>query len=263
VSRPPSSSFPTEPPDDEHVAAAGDTPERVRSSETEPVPDRSADAAQPEALVPEVIDAGSAPLGRDGRPLDVRGRRPLVFCGMCGALNPANAFYCAACGTTLIDAFHATEGLRVYEQPDSASRLIEIVPSGTELDIVEDPNSPEDFVRVRLEYGRLGYIRLQDVATMAEVPRGPGDPDSAAELAINTNARGCVSSTAALAAIALVGLLAILMLIVMERASTYDQGTLAIIFCMGLGPLMLMTVLLYLYAKGREDRIARMTEDDE
>jgi hypothetical protein len=98
---------------------------------------------------------------------------------------------------------------------------------------------------------------------MAEVPRGPGNPDSAAELAINTNARGCVSSTAALAAIALVGLLAILMLIVMERASTYDQGTLAIIFCMGLGPLMLMTVLLYLYAKGREDRIARMTEDDE
>ena len=215
--------------------------------------------------MPDVVDSGyaSALMTPDGRAIDVRGRRPLVFCGMCGALNPATSFYCAACGTTLVDAFHATEGLRVYEQPDSASRMIEIVPSGTELDIVEDPNSPEDFVRVRLAYGRLGYVRLQDVATMAQVPRGPGDPDSAAELAINTNAQGCVSSTAALAAVALVVVLAILMLVVMERASIYDQGTLAIIFCLGLGPLMLMTIALYLYARGREDRIARADEDDE
>ncbi|MGC4107444.1 MAG: SH3 domain-containing protein [Thermomicrobiales bacterium] len=225
----------------------------------------TAEIARAGGQIPEVIDAGGArALTTPGdQPLDVRGRRPLVFCGMCGALNPAESFYCAACGTTLVDAFHATEGLRVYEQPDSASRMIEIVPSGTELDIVEDPNAPEDFVRVRLHYGRLGYVRLQDVATMAEVPRGPGDPDSAAELAINTNARGCVSSTGALASIALVVVLAILMLIVMERSSIYDQGTLAIVFCLGLGPLLVMTIAFYLYARGREDRIARMTEDDE
>ncbi|MGC4192584.1 MAG: hypothetical protein QM589_15690 [Thermomicrobiales bacterium] len=227
-------------------------------------PDRL-DIARSGPQVPDIVDVGgsSALTMPDGRTLDVRGRRPLVFCGMCGALNPATSFYCAACGTTLMDAFHATEGLRVYEQPDSASRMIEIVPSGTELDIVEDPHSPEDFVRVRLEYGRLGYVRLQDVATMAEVPRGPGDPDSAAELAVNTNARGCVSSTAALASIALVVVLAILMLVVMARASIYDQGTLAIIFCLGIGPLLVMTIALYLYARGREDRAARMNEDDE
>src|SRR5688572_33296039 len=86
---------------------------------------------------------------------------------MCGALNPAGRYYCAACGTTLVDAFHATEGLRVYERPDTASRLVEIVPSGTEPEVAEDPDAPEDFVRVRLAYGRLGYIRLRDVEAMA------------------------------------------------------------------------------------------------
>lgn len=251
VSLPPSSSFPADPPDD--------VPEGGRQDPLAPDGPAAPGGGLPAPVVPEAVE----PAGPGASAFDVRGRRPLVFCGMCGALNPANAFYCAACGTTLIDAFHATEGLRVYEQPDSASRLIEIVPSGTELEIVDDPNSPEDFVRVRLGYGRLGYIRLHDVATMSEAPRGPGDPDSAAELAINTNARGCVSSTAALASIALVVVLAILMLVVMERATIYDQGTLAIIFCLGLGPLLVMTVLLFLYARGREDRIARMAEDDD
>src|SRR5699024_8475881 len=105
------------------------------------------------------------------RPEDREARGPLIFCGMCGALNPSTNYYCAACGTTLVDAFHATEGMRVYEQPDSASRLIEIVPAGNELEVIEDPDAPEDFVRVRLEYGRLGYIRLSDVEALAELPQ--------------------------------------------------------------------------------------------
>src|SRR5699024_993671 len=101
-------------------------------------------------------------------------RGPLIFCGMCGALNPSTNFYCAACGTTLVDAFHATEGMRVYEQPDSASRLIEIVPSGNELEVVEDPEAPEDFARVRLPYGRLGYSRPNEIEAMAAAAGGPG-----------------------------------------------------------------------------------------
>jgi len=173
---------------------------------------------------------------------------------MCGALNPASNFYCAACGTTLVDAFHATEGLRVYERPDTASRLIEIVPSGTELEVAEDPNAPADFVRVRLEHGRLGYIRLQEVDAMAAgaptQPAGPPQPD------INTYATGCISSTAALGAVALVAMLGLLMIVVMRRADVYDQGTLALIFCVGIGPLLLLTVAFYLYAKSREDRLA-------
>jgi hypothetical protein len=190
------------------------------------------------------------------------GRGGLLFCGMCGALNPSTNFYCAACGTTLVDAFHATEGLRVYERPDSASRLIEIVPSGTELEIAEDPDAPEDFVRVRLPYGRLGYIRMQDVADMSEAaklqhrtPAGRPAPD------INTNATGCISSTAALGALALVIVLGMLMLVVAWRADTYDQGTFALMFCVVLGPLLILTVAFYLYAKSREDRLAE--EDEE
>lgn len=190
------------------------------------------------------------------------GRGGLIFCGMCGALNPSSNFYCAACGTTLVDAFHATEGLRVYERPDSASRLIEIVPAGTELEIVEDRDAPEDFVRVRLEYGRLGYIRLQDVADMAQVatlqqrtPAGRPAPD------INTHATGCISSTAALGSLALVVVLGMLLIVVAMRADTYDQGTFALVFCVGIAPLLILTVAFYLYAKSREDRLAE--EDEE
>lgn len=202
------------------------------------------------------------PSDADQEPIAGDGRGGLIFCGMCGALNPSSNFYCAACGTTLVDAFHATEGLRVHERPDSASRLIEIVPTGTELEVVEDPDAPEDFVRVRLAYGRLGYIRLHDVANLAEAarmtqrtPAGRPSPD------INTHATGCISSTAALAALALVVMLGALMLVIAWRANTYDQGTMALVFCVGIGPLLLLTVAFYLYAKSREDRLAEEDED--
>jgi hypothetical protein len=176
---------------------------------------------------------------------------------MCGALNPASSFYCAACGTTLVDAFHATEGLRVYERPDTASRLIEIVPTGTELEVAEDPDAPEDFVRVRLAYGRLGYIRLRDVEAMAATSTTAARrPPSAPLPDINTNATGCISSTAALGAVALVAVIGLLMIVIIRRANVYDQGTLALVFCVGIGPLMLLTVAFYLYAKSREDRLA-------
>src|SRR5690606_2002695 len=116
---------------------------------------------------------GTRPSGPGDEPEEGQAGEGLIFCGMCGALNPAGRYYCAACGTTLVDAFHATEGLRVYERPDSASRLSEIVASGTELEIVEDPEAPEDFVRVRLHYGRLGYIRLKEVEAMAAAAGAP------------------------------------------------------------------------------------------
>jgi len=186
--------------------------------------------------------------------------RPLIFCGMCGALNPATSHYCAACGTTLVDAFHATEGLRVYERPDSASRLIDVVPSGTELDVVQENNADEDFVRVRLESGKLGYIRLQEVQTMASTPltAGPlGEPD------INTNARGCVTQTGALGALALILVLVALLVVVLAKSDTYDQGTMLILGCFGLGPLLVVTIALYLYARSRDDRLEMEAEERE
>ena len=196
---------------------------------------------------PEAATAGSS-----------RGRSTLIYCGLCGALNPATNHYCAACGTTLVDAFHASEGLRVFERPDSASRLVEIVPAGSELDIVEDPDAPEDFVRVRLAHGRLGYIRLQEVEALASAPvRGPGlaVPD------INTNARGCVTPTAALASLALLIVTATLGLFLILRSESSDSGILATIFCLAVAPFMALTIGFYLYARSRDERFE--AEEDE
>ncbi len=187
-------------------------------------------------------------------PLDDAGSG-LIYCGLCGALNPATNHYCAACGTTLVDAFHANEGLRVYERPDPASRLIEIVPAGTELDIVEDPNAPADYVRIRLSRGRLGYIRLGDVAasdpgaSAAPVQRGLPRPD------INTHARGCVSTTGALAALVLLVVAAVFGIVIIRNAGPTDSGILFLFFCVTIGPLLLLTVGLYVGARSREDRL--------
>lgn len=186
--------------------------------------------------------------------------RPLIFCGMCGALNPAGNHYCAACGTTLVDAFHATEGLRVYERADSASRLVEIVPAGTELDMVEEKEPHSDYVRVRIESGKLGYIRMSDVAAMYEnIPAGPPSPLGTPD--INTNARGCVTPVGALGAMALVLVLVALFFVVLQKSDTYDQGTMLILGCFGLGPLLVVTIALYLYARSRDDRLEEEAEE--
>jgi hypothetical protein len=179
---------------------------------------------------------------------------------MCGALNPASNHYCAACGTTLVDAFHATEGLRVYERPDSASRLVDVVPSGTELETVEEREPHEDFVRVRLESGKLGYIRLQEVAALTAGGRsGPVSPLGTPD--INTNARGCVTQTGALGALALVLVLVALLIVVLQKSDTYDQGTMLILGCFGLGPLLVVTIAMYLYARSRDERLEEDAEE--
>ena len=178
-------------------------------------------------------------------------RGSLIYCGFCSALNPVGNHFCAACGSTLVDAFYASEGLRVYTRPDPASALIEIIPTGTELEIVEDPAAPADFVRVRLERGRLGYIRLQEVEALAEgVARyDPRAPD------INLNARGCVTPGAALAALALLVVSAAFLLVLMIRSNLYDAGVLALLFCVVVLPLMLLTIGLFLYARAREESL--------
>lgn len=180
------------------------------------------------------------------------GGSTLIYCGLCGALNPASNHFCAACGTTLVDAFHATEGLRVFERPDPAARVIEILPSGSELEIVEDANAPADWVRMRLPYGRLGYVRASDAAVASGPTAGAGVrvPD------INTNARGCVSTTATLWALALLVVTALFGVVIVARARAQDAGLLGVIFCVTLGPLILLTIGAYVAARTREDRLA-------
>ncbi|MFT4040558.1 MAG: hypothetical protein QM692_20425 [Thermomicrobiales bacterium] len=176
----------------------------------------------------------------------------LIYCGLCGALNPASNHFCAACGTTLVDAFHATEGLRVFERPDPAARLIEIVPSGRDLEVIEDLSGPADWVRIRLPYGRLGYVRVADAAAAAgpvsALPVRPPD--------INTNARGCVSTSAALWALALLVVTALFGVVIIWRARPEDAGLLAVVFCITLGPMILLTIGAYVAARTREDQLA-------
>jgi hypothetical protein len=224
--------------------------------------------------VPDEDPAGSAPKTgpdrlrptgeREGDSAHDEGaeRAQLIYCGLCGALNPGTSFYCAACGTTLVDAFHASEGLRVYDRPDTASRLIEIVPPGSELDIVEDPDAPDDFVRVKLGHGRLGYIRLQDVAALASarptvtaIDSALGTPD------INTNARGCVTSSAALAALLLMIVLSTLVFVYIGKSKSSDSGIMALAACVTLGPLLVVTIGLYIFARSRDERLEIMAEE--
>src|SRR5919112_3699075 len=176
----------------------------------------------------------------------------LIYCGLCGALNPASSYYCAACGTTLVDAFHATEGLRVFERPDPAARLIEILPSGGELDVVDDPAASADWLRIRLPYGRLGYVRAAEAAAVAP---GPAARNRARPPDINTNARGCVTSSAALWALALPMVTAIFGVVIVARARQEDAGVLGIVFCLTLGPLILLTIGVYVAARTREDQL--------
>ncbi|MFL5758105.1 MAG: hypothetical protein ACJ789_00120 [Thermomicrobiales bacterium] len=185
-------------------------------------------------------------------------RSALIYCGLCGALNPSTNFYCAACGTTLVDAFHATEGLRVFERPDAASRLIEIVPAGSELDAIEDANAPADYVRVRLPQGRLGYVRLSDVEVIVGAESSAVDPNAPN---INTNARGCVTPTGALGALVLLVLLSTLTFYMLSRTDRADTGVLALVFCFAIGPVLLVTIGLYIYARDREERLEAETDE--
>ena len=183
-------------------------------------------------------------------------RAPLVYCGQCGGLNPATNHFCAACGATLVDAFHASEGLRVYERPDTASRLVAIVASGSELDLVDDPDAPPDFMRVKLEYGRLGYVRGADLDALAATPEPTlSAPD------INTNARGCITQTGALLAIVLMIMLSILTLFYISQTSIEEQGIVALAACVSLGPLLLVTIAIYIYARSRDERLEMEAEE--
>lgn len=184
---------------------------------------------------------------------DPNERAGLIYCGQCGALNPRTNHFCAACGGALLDAFHASEGLRVYDRPDTASRLIEIVAPGNELDIVEDPDAPDNFVRVKLSHGRLGYIRLDDVDALNATPTVNHPPLGAPD--VNIAARGCVTQTSALGALALLVVLGALVVYYVQQTDTAESGIIALAACLTLGPLLAVTIGLYVFARARDERL--------
>lgn len=191
-------------------------------------------------------------------------RAGLIYCGQCSALNPASNHYCAACGATLVDAFHASEGLRVYAQPDTASRLVEIVAAGSELDIVDDPDAPPTFVRVKLAFGRLGYVQLSDVEALAAGGSVERPPIGAAD--VNIAARGCVTQTSALAALVLMVVVTSLVVLFVSTSDSGQSGIIGLAACAIIGPLLAVTIGLFVFARSRDERLsdaANAAEDED
>ncbi len=181
------------------------------------------------------------------------GETGVIYCGTCGAMNPRANHYCSACGHQLVDAYHASEGLRVYATPDPAAPLVEIVPAGADLHVLETEELvPGDFVKIALEDGRIGYVRLR------EVERAVG------ELEAEETRRepiGCISSTAVLAILGLLIVSAALVLVTATRSRDDTADFIAFLACIVLVPFLLLVVGFYLYVRKREeDLLAERSE---
>jgi len=175
------------------------------------------------------------------------GETGVIYCGTCGAMNPRTNHFCSACGHQLVDAYHASEGLRVYAAADPSAPLVEIVPSGADLQVLEtDEELPGDFVKIALEDGRVGYVRLH------EVEQTVGDVDREAT---RREPIGCISSTAVLAILALIIVSAALVLVTAIRSNDDTADFIAFLSCIIIVPFLLMVVGFYLYVRKREDEL--------
>lgn len=173
------------------------------------------------------------------------GETGVIYCGTCGAMNPRTNHFCSACGHQLVDAYHASEGLRVYASPDPAAPLVEIVPAGDDLQVLEtDEELPADFVKIALEDGRVGYVRLREVESAV----GDLEPKETRREPI-----GCISSTAVLAILALLIVSAALVLLTATRSSDGTADFIAFLACIVLVPFLLLIVGFYLYVRKREE----------
>ncbi len=178
------------------------------------------------------------------------GRSPVIYCGSCGALNPSTNHYCSACAHQLVDAYHPSEGIRVYTTPDPAAPLVEIVGPGMEITPIEGSDTlPGDFVKVTLADGRTGYIRLGDL----EFPDAgqAGDSLNGAPL---RSAQGCISSWSVLAVLALLVITGLLAILIAFRSQDAGNDFLAMLACFTVVPFFLLVVGFYLAVRSREDR---------
>jgi hypothetical protein len=197
-------------------------------------------------LVVDILQPARRGAREKGIGRDVSESSGVLYCGSCGALNPRSNHFCSACGHQLVDAFHASEGLRVYATPDPGASLIEILESGSTLSVVEtDELLPADFVKVTLVDGRVGYVRLREVeAAVADLA------DAAPRTPV-----GCISSTAVLAILALLILTGTLVLVLAFRSSDPNAGFIAALACITVVPFILFVVGFYLYVRKREEEL--------
>lgn len=180
-------------------------------------------------------------------------RTGVLYCGSCGALNPRSNHFCSACGHQLVDAFHASEGLRVYLTPDPGAALVEIVEAGTELTIVDtDESLPADFAKVTLDDGRLGYVRLRELESSLR-----DAPDASPRTPV-----GCISSTAVLAILALFVLSGSLVVAMAFRSNDPNADFISVLVCLTVVPFLLFVVGFYLYVRKREEELLDSDDDE-
>ena len=171
----------------------------------------------------------------------------VIYCGSCGALNPRINHFCANCGHQLVDAYHASEGLRVYMTPDPAAPLVEIIDPKVNFDIVDtDEPLPADFTKVTLPDGRIGYIWLREIEQAL--------PDLRVVDARN-RPLGCISSTAILAVIALMLLGGLFILLVGFRSNDGTADFLSVLACFTLIPAVIAVAFFYFYTRKREQEL--------
>jgi len=169
-------------------------------------------------------------------------------------MNPRTNHFCSACGHQLVDAYHASEGLRVYYSPDPGAPLVEILDTGTEITVVDtDEVLPADFVKIALDDGRIGYVRLREVEAAVG---GDATPTRREPI-------GCVTPTALLAVIALLILTAVLMLAIAVRASDDEGGLIAAFACLLVVPFLILVVGFYLYVRKREEELLAGDDDED
>lgn len=168
-------------------------------------------------------------------------------------MNPRTNHFCSACGHQLVDAYHASEGLRVYLTPDPGAPLVEILDAGTNITVVEtDEDLPADFVKIALDDGRIGYVRLREVeaAIGADITPTRREPV------------GCVTPTALFAVIVLLVLTAVMMLLIALRSD--EEGALyPALACLLVVPFLIFVVGFYLYVRKREEELMGGDEDDD
>jgi hypothetical protein len=171
----------------------------------------------------------------------------VIYCGSCGALNPRANHFCANCGHQLVDAYHASEGLRVYQTPDPAAPLVEIVDPNLEVTVLEtDEPLPADFAKIALPDGRIGYVWLREVEQALPELRVTG---------AKGRPLGCISSTAILAVIALMFLGGLLVLLVGFRSNDGTADFLSVLTCITLVPTIIAVAFFYFYTRKREQEL--------
>lgn len=163
-------------------------------------------------------------------------------------MNPRANHYCSACGHALVDAYHASEGLRIYMTPDIAATLVDIVDPGADIDVLETTEElPSDFVKVALPDGRTGYVRLREVEAIAG-DIAPAEPTRREPV-------GCISPTALLTIIILAVLVAAFAIISAFQSTDANADLIAVIACVVVVPFFVLIIGFYLYVRKREDEI--------